>query len=60
MFVKLLHTYLRVTFILAMVLSHFLMNDIIEPMDIGKMKSRYTIVNISGFDMSIPRRRDGA
>lgn len=54
---KLLHTHLRVTLILDMVLSHFRMNEIIEPMEIGKIKSRYKRVNISEFDMVIPRRR---
>lgn len=32
----------------------------IEPIEIGKIKSRYNRVNISEFDMAIPRRRDGA
>ena len=59
-FVKLLHTYLRVTLIFLMVLTHFLINDMIEPMEIGKIKSRYNRVNISEFDMVIPQRRNGA
>ena len=54
---KLLHTHLRVTLILDMVLSHFRMNDIIEPMEIGKIKSRYNKIKISEFDMFIPQRR---
>ena len=54
---KLLHTHLRVTLILDMVLSHFLMNEIIEPMEIGRIKSRYNRMNISEFDIMIPRRR---
>ena len=29
----------------------------IEPMEIGKTKSRYNRINISEFDMMIPRRR---
>ena len=33
------------------------MNDIIEPMEIGRIKSRYNRMNISEFDMAIPRRR---
>ena len=57
MLVKLPHTYLRVTFIFLMVLSHFLMNDMIAPIEIGKIKSRYNNVNISEFDMAIPQRR---
>lgn len=32
----------------------------IEPMEIGKIKSRYKRVNISEFDMVIPQRRSGA
>ena len=32
----------------------------IEPIEIGKIKSRYKRVNISEFDMVIPLRRDGA
>lgn len=54
---KLLHTHLRVTLILDIVLSHFLMNDMIEPIEIGRIKSRYKRVNISEFDIMIPRRR---
>ena len=57
MLVKLPHTYLRVTFIFLMVLSHFRMNDMIAPIDIGKIKSRYNKIKISEFDMVIPRRR---
>ena len=57
---KLLHTHLRVTLILDMVLSHFRMNDIIEPIEIGKMNSRYNKIKISEFDMVIPQRRNGA
>ena len=57
MFVKLSHTYLRVTFIFLMVLSHFLMNDMIEPIEIGKIKSRYIRVNISEFVIMIPRQQ---
>ena len=57
MLVKLLHTYLRVTHIFDMVLTHFLINDMIEPIEIGRIKSRYNIVNISEFDIMIPRRR---
>ena len=55
--VKLLHTYLRVTLIFLMVLTHFLINDIIEPIEIGKIKSRYNKIKISEFDILIPRRR---
>ena len=33
------------------------MNDIIEPIEIGKIKSRYIRVNISEFDIVIPQRR---
>ena len=40
-----------------MVLSHFLMNVMIEPMDIGRIKSRYKRVNISEFVMVIPQQR---
>ena len=40
-----------------MVLTHFLINDIIEPMEIGRIKSRYNRVNISEFDMVIPQQR---
>ena len=54
---KLLHTHLRVTLILDMVLSHFRMNDMIEPMEIGNTNSRYKRVNISEFDIMIPLRR---
>lgn len=43
-----------------MVVPHFRINDIIEPMEIGKIKSRYKRVNISEFDITIPRGRDGA
>lgn len=32
----------------------------IEPIEIGKIKSRYNRVNISEFDMVIPQRRNGA
>lgn len=32
----------------------------IEPMEIGRIKSRYNRMNISEFDMAIPQRRDGA
>ena len=32
------------------------MNDIIEPMDIGRIKSRYNKIKISEFDMVIPQR----
>ena len=31
----------------------------IEPMEIGKMNSRYMRINISEFDIMIPRRRNG-
>ena len=55
--VKLVHTYLRVTLIFLMVLTHFLINDMIEPMEIGKINSRYKRVNISEFVIMIPRRR---
>ena len=40
-----------------MVVSHFRMNDIIEPMEIGNIKSRYNKIKISEFVMVIPRRR---
>lgn len=40
-----------------MVLTHFLINDMIEPMEIGKIKSRYNKIKISEFDIAIPRRR---
>ena len=43
--------------ILGIVLSHFLMNVIIEPMEIGRIKSRYNKIKISEFGMVIPRRR---
>ena len=33
------------------------MNDIIEPMEIGRIKSRYNKIKISEFDMVIPQRR---
>ena len=56
-FVKLLHTYLRVTLIFLMVLTHFRINDMIEPIEIGRIKSRYNKIKISEFDMVIPRRR---
>lgn len=36
------------------------MNAMIEPMEIGNIKIRYKSANISGFDMAIPLRRDGA
>ena len=39
-----------------MVLTHFLINDIIAPIEIGKIKSRYKIINISEFDIMIPQR----
>lgn len=55
--VKLLHTYLRVTHLFDMVLTHFLINDMIEPIEIGRIKSRYNRVNISEFVIMIPRRR---
>ena len=42
-----------------MVLTHFLINDMIEPIEIGKIKSRYNRVNISEFVMLIPRRVEG-
>lgn len=48
---------MRVTLILDMVLSHFRMNDMIEPMEIGNINSRYKRVNISEFDIMIPLRR---
>ena len=32
----------------------------IEPIEIGRIKSRYKRVNISEFDMAIPQRRNGA
>ena len=32
----------------------------IEPIDIGKIKSRYNKIKISEFDIMIPLRRDGA
>ena len=51
------HTYLRVTLIFLIVLTHFLINDMIEPMEIGKIKSRYNKIKISEFDIIIPRRR---
>ena len=35
------------------------MNDIIEPMEIGKIKNRYKRVNISEFDIEPPPRRKG-
>ena len=57
MLVKLLHTYLRVTHIFDMVLTHFLINDMIEPIEIGRIKSRYNKIKISEFDMVIPQRR---
>lgn len=55
--VKLLHTYLRVTLIFVMVLTHFLINDMIDPIEIGKIKSRYNNIKISEFGILIPRRR---
>ena len=57
MLVKLLHTYLRVTHIFDMVLTHFLINDMIEPIEIGNINSRYKRVNISEFVIVIPQRR---
>ena len=36
------------------------MNVIIEPMEIGIIKSRYNKIKISEFDMVIPQRRNGA
>ena len=36
------------------------MNEIIEPMEIGKIKSMYNKIKISEFDMVIPRRRNWA
>ena len=56
-FLKLLHTNLRVTLILDIVLSHFLMNEIIEPIEIGRINSRYNKIKISEFDMVLPQRR---
>ena len=32
----------------------------IDPIEIGRIKSRYKSVNISEFDMVIPQRRNGA
>ena len=32
----------------------------IEPIEIGNIKSRYNMVNISEFDIVIPQRRNGA
>ena len=32
----------------------------IDPIEIGKIKSRYNRMNISEFDMVIPRWRNGA
>ena len=32
----------------------------IEPIDIGRIKSRYNKIKISGFDIVIPQRRNGA
>ena len=43
-----------------MVQPHFLMNDMIEPMEIGNTNNRYISVNISEFDMVIPQQRNGA
>ena len=57
MFVKLPHTYLRVALIFLIVLTHFRINDMIEPMDIGRINSRYNKIKISEFDMVIPHRR---
>ena len=54
---KLLHTHLRVTLILDIVLAHLLINDMIEPIEIGRIKSRYNKIKISEFDMVIPLRR---
>lgn len=33
------------------------MNDMIEPIDIGRINSRYNKIKISEFDMVIPQRR---
>lgn len=32
----------------------------IEPIEIGRIKSRYNKIKISEFDMAIPQRRNGA
>ena len=55
--VKLPHTYLRVTLIFLIVLTHFLINDMIEPIEIGKINSRYNKIKITEFDMVIPQQR---
>ena len=36
------------------------MNDMIAPIEIGKIKSRYNKIKISEVDMVIPQRRNGA
>ena len=36
------------------------MNVMIEPIEIGRINSRYNKIKISEFDMVIPQRRNGA